>query len=284
MTRRAVAMDGEGRVAESFACRGCGYDLRGLTSDAACPECSRPVGGSIRGDELRFCQAAWLRRLALGASIMLIGLVSSVAGGIALGIALELAGAGRGALVGVAMGLAAIVAVGAWLLTTPEPGRDREGRCTSRRIARWCLVAQLPGQLVSLWIGAGSGAPISMTVSTALLVATELAIDATFVVGTVAGLVYLGALADRIPRPRVRRQLRIVAWGLGISSSVCLAMVTAVTVSLSGSAIGDLFEFLMFVGSVASIGLAVFGLWGLALFGMVGSTIGRIGREAIGGP
>ena len=50
-----LRLDAEGRVDEDITCRKCGYNLRGLPTDGACPECGSAVGHSTHGDLLRFC-------------------------------------------------------------------------------------------------------------------------------------------------------------------------------------------------------------------------------------
>ena len=56
---REVVFDEAGRIAEDLPCLRCGYNLRGLGSEAACPECASAVGQSIQGDLLRFCDPVW---------------------------------------------------------------------------------------------------------------------------------------------------------------------------------------------------------------------------------
>ena len=50
-----LRLDASGRLDEDIACRKCGYNLRGLNKDGACPECGTAVGRSTQGDLLRFC-------------------------------------------------------------------------------------------------------------------------------------------------------------------------------------------------------------------------------------
>lgn len=77
-----VQMDESGRIDEDLACRGCGYNLRGLTVEAACPECSASAGLSVRGDLLRFSDPAWVERLGRGMGWVIAGFISSVLVGI----------------------------------------------------------------------------------------------------------------------------------------------------------------------------------------------------------
>ncbi len=47
-------------------CLKCGYNLRGLVSSGACPECGTSTGLSLRGNLLRFGDPAWVASLAGG--------------------------------------------------------------------------------------------------------------------------------------------------------------------------------------------------------------------------
>ena len=75
-TRREVALDEHGNIAEDLECRGCGYNLQGRSPspdpENVCPECSMPIARSIRGDELRFCDPAWVSRIVRGLKLILI--------------------------------------------------------------------------------------------------------------------------------------------------------------------------------------------------------------------
>jgi len=53
-------------------CVSCGYNLRMLRSDGKCPECGGPVAAALRGRGLHYAKPQWVRRLALGATLMAI--------------------------------------------------------------------------------------------------------------------------------------------------------------------------------------------------------------------
>src|SRR5438876_719044 len=69
-------VDADGRVCVDAVCLGCGYNLRTLPEDAVCPECAQPVRRSLVGEQLTFAAPHWVRRLARGATLMLITVAS----------------------------------------------------------------------------------------------------------------------------------------------------------------------------------------------------------------
>ncbi len=71
-TARAIPLD------EDTACRGCGYNLRGLLTDGRCPECGAFVWLSTAGEQLKYANPAWLADVARGAKGMLVALSSVV--------------------------------------------------------------------------------------------------------------------------------------------------------------------------------------------------------------
>src|SRR5688572_4870184 len=113
----APPVDQNGLVTADVPCRGCSYNLRGLSLGGRCPECGFPVGQSIHGNLLRYCEPAWVDRLARGVNLILWGIlvwiVATIAGGV-LGATVHPWFEDIGLLLGGLVGLA-----GAWLLTTP---------------------------------------------------------------------------------------------------------------------------------------------------------------------
>jgi MFS family permease len=62
-------------------CYRCGYDLRGIADDAACPECGLLAERSRRvTDELHDTRPRWLRSLSRGVDLILIAIVALFAG------------------------------------------------------------------------------------------------------------------------------------------------------------------------------------------------------------
>ena len=67
-----------GMVGVDLTCITCMYNLRTLLFDAACPECGSPVAGSLQVEELRFCDAAWLRRIRKGLTIVVVSVLATI--------------------------------------------------------------------------------------------------------------------------------------------------------------------------------------------------------------
>ena len=59
-----------GVVTQDVYCFGCAYNLRGLSEEATCPECGRPVAATTQGQLAAIADPAWLKRLARGAGML----------------------------------------------------------------------------------------------------------------------------------------------------------------------------------------------------------------------
>jgi len=134
-------------VAESAAacvglhCRDCGYDLRGLSDDAACPECGLAVAESKRPGHLFHGPPAWLRRLRWGSLSLLVGVVCCAAAGMAEYSYLwfyVINGRVELTMIWVVQSgvLALLFGASYWLLTSPSLS-PRAGEEAERRLARW---------------------------------------------------------------------------------------------------------------------------------------------------
>ena len=208
-----LQLDEQGRLDEEIACRKCGYNLRGLLAEGACPECGTAVGRSTHGDLLRFCDPAWVGTLASGMNWIVAGLVCAVASvdvTILLGRAVGAAGVGAAPQwIGLAVGLVSLI--GYWKLTTPDPvSIDAERSITARSMVR---------------IAWGTSTAMSVFVATAVqagwigglglaMIAVGSVQHVIGLIGTFAVFVYARRLALRIPDERLARSTRIVMWGL----------------------------------------------------------------------
>ena len=57
---------------DATRCARCGYLLFGLADEQRCPECGFSVGASRQGPWLKFADPTWLRRLLIGAMIVMV--------------------------------------------------------------------------------------------------------------------------------------------------------------------------------------------------------------------
>ena len=188
-------------------CVGCGYDLRGLASDSACPECGEAVVHGL-GFDLTGADPVWLRRVLVGQTLMAIGLLLILVAPILLlgapivGVALAQAGmtnfdavfgaiAGVAALGGIAGGLGLIVGV---LFSTARDPRDSmtEKTWSRRNVTRVAVVIGVVACLVSV-----AGEWITMTGMSQVSTATALLAYYALFATALGILLIIGDLAHR---------------------------------------------------------------------------------------
>jgi hypothetical protein len=110
-------------VLEDLPCRSCSYNLRTQPMKGLCPECGTPVELSLRGELLRGADPDWVSRLRLGCELAMWGAVSLYI------IRIFWRGGFNTELIRLAA--TAVLAIGTWLLTAPDPsgiGEDRYGQ------------------------------------------------------------------------------------------------------------------------------------------------------------
>jgi hypothetical protein len=137
-------------------CYRCGYDLRGIGDEQACPECGLLARRSRRKtDELHDSRPRWLRGLSRGVKLILLSLLLPVPWDIvAQMLALQFASANPfnhptwipGIYLGGFCGIALLFFAGVWLLTrregyAPADSADRNLRISLRITAAAPLVA-----------------------------------------------------------------------------------------------------------------------------------------------
>ncbi len=238
---REVLLDEAGHVAESLSCRGCGYDLKGIAADGICPECASAVERSIHGDLLQFCDPAWLDRLGQGLLLIFVGIIAGTVLQIGIMIASVIAGVivamtgvpGAMTIVTVTGGLVmAIVTlvnvIGAWLVTTQDPGRtETEAQLSARNVARFAIMASLVAAPMQMLMGqtgtftGGGGTGLRAVDLMIMSVAAGTALLA--LVGWVAFYIYVRQVMLRVPLEKLARQVRIIMWGYAISTIISLA-------------------------------------------------------------
>lgn len=184
-------LDDDGTLAVERPCRQCGFLLKGLRPDGACPECGFSVARSLEENVLDHADPRWLRSVRRGIHTVLWTLLlgwllvfaASFAMMFAFGAFAGAGGPGTGGGTGGGAGAAggpnfaavfatagavqlvtglviAIVKVtGIWWYTTPDPGQPPSAdRGSGRTLARWCGFAAFPAALVAGWSSMGGGA------------------------------------------------------------------------------------------------------------------------------
>ena len=266
--RREVLVDENDRIDEHVDCRGCGYNLQGLMLQGKCPECSMPIARSIRGDELRFSDPAWVGSLARGVQFILIGFFTFLGFGIlyiigilvmsfsaAASTATTTGGTGGTTSVTVtampftltsyivmAFSLltlpSLIIIFGVWKLTTPDPGMvEREAPNCVRNVARWCILTMalsIPLTMMGLDTSTFVVTPIAISPTMQIVQFLGMGLGVITLAGYIAGLLFLSRIASRIPNPSLARQSKIVMWGYGITQGVNTVLGTIVLILMQG--------------------------------------------------
>lgn len=211
-----VQLDESGRLAMDLNCVKCGYNLRGLDPESACPECGTAIGRSLQGDRLCFRDPDWLEALVRGMNWIVASIVISIVIGCVgmpllgvLGAIATIAAKGNLFSVVLQTGMLMVSFIGYWWITTPDPGKSEpKDRTNARQVTRMAIVAkllltpavglayQLPAQLY----------PIGIVLSVIAMIAG--------VVSQFAVLIYARQIALRIPSEKLARHTRIVMWGL----------------------------------------------------------------------
>lgn len=193
-----VSLGPAGRIAHDIPCIHCGYNLRTLLADQACPECNQPVGESLRGDMLWFSNPAWLAKLAGGTAWLILGSALWLVFRFALELLLQqrLATGTMAPATVVFTGNAIFYAikmaefVGIWMVTRPDPRTlGNPSPLDARALARILLVATFLLSFVP-W----RAAPGSITSTILWLIPGMISLF-----GWICLYVHLARLARRIP-------------------------------------------------------------------------------------
>jgi len=200
----AVKLDEAGLIAEDLPCRHCGYNLRTLSPAVQCPECGTSVGRSVHGDYLRYADPAWVRGLAIGATLVFVATtLQTVYWAVVVGLTL------KGYLVPgwywmSTLVTSAIVGVGSWLITVPDPGSGGlDARDRTRRRARFFLVIGFALMTSSQFLGG---------LATGLWHALEIFAHLNLIAGVIALLSCVKELLLRIPDRVLARSLSRFTW------------------------------------------------------------------------
>ena len=243
--------DLQGHIDDDAPCLGCGYNLRGLDSGGACPECGVAIGRSVHGNLLRYASPGWVEQLVSGMNWIVAAIVLSVVlGGVM--------GNGSGQVTLVDLVVAVVSLVGYWKVTEPEPGRvEHEPQWSPRFLTRWTSVALVGirgADLVLLQLGPGA------------VLGSLLAEAVVAVVGTFATGYYAMSLASRLPDARLERQTHIVMWGMAIMGGlISLAVATLTAAEWGGAALAALEPWMTAAAVVVGLAWLVLLIWTLVL-------------------
>ncbi len=225
-------------------CRRCGYNLRGLTLGTVCPECRGAVSLSLRGDRLVFAPPEHVGRLARGSRLVALGVGLYVASMVlVMTVSISLAWGGQSGQVSVIyrwfsilsglipLGCAALLAVGWWIMTSPDPGRLEGSRDSRSRLwARWSLAAMVLASVSMFALSAiapGGGAPGAGP----FVILPALLLMALWLAHYYAGLVYTRGLIRRSPPSRLMGVTTLLLWapvayvGSLFAGALCLPII-----------------------------------------------------------
>lgn len=196
-----LCLDEAGRVRLDLRCRSCGYNLRTLARDDACPECARRADESLRDDLLIFSDRVWLLRVRRGVLLVPITAIAMIVLVVLSGLLPNAILPGGFAVIFLCLGLAA------WLVTSPEP---RERGPAARVAARFLLVTSAVLHAVALafviMVRFTGGSPGTRT-DTILTVALVLGC-----IGLMPLFVYVTRCTRRIPDDGLTLATKIAAW------------------------------------------------------------------------
>jgi hypothetical protein len=213
----------DSRIAIDLPCIRCGYNLRTLRADGACPECGESIGRSTSGEFLRLAPPDWVHALAAGTLI-----VTLVLGGV-IGIAVTalferfLSTPSPLALFlscGSVLALAApiLLIMGTVGMTIPDPSAEgRPEGLTARRLARWCAAGF--GVALTLLFTLAPVSPEVVLIPGLVLCVASLALLPP------ALLRHLHNLLQRVPSPNLARISAWLIWPvLGVEFVAALAV------------------------------------------------------------
>lgn len=243
-------VDSNGCLIADLSCRRCGYNLRGLREEGACPECGSAVGLSTRGNFLRFADPKWVETIAKGIRIILWGILVSIFGNCIAG-GLSQASPGMAPAAPVLALLASLVGLfGAWLLTEPDPshvGEDRTAR--ARRITRVALLLGVVAGLLGILEQVLPNDPAMHAVFGLITIAVGL----FTIVGEFYKFVYLEHLASRVPDDLLVKRARVLRWAFVICTSALVVggVTVAVGSATQSSAFAVIGGFFAIFGGIA---------------------------------
>jgi len=274
----APYLDEQSHLLDEIPCRKCGYTLRGLKIQDVCPECATPVGRSVRGDLLRYCDPEWVALLVRGMNWIACAIVAGFMLGCFAGpFARYMPSTVWSIAVYLRMGWLALAIstmrlYGYWLLTTPDPGNVKVDN--GMNIRRFIRLAQFMD-----CVGSVMGHRV-LTANPFLWSAVYRLIQCIPVAGTWCVFIYARRLALRIPDESLARSTRIVMWGLGITMSVVAGSAALVAFARALSAVAPGISMSRLTIRDVPVFLVIFGICSLALIARYRRAFIRVAANA----
>lgn len=206
------------RVGEARYCIKCAYALVGLPVDGDCPECATPVELSLREQTLANAAPEYLQSLASGLSLVLNGILLMIMvaiGAMVLGFASGGSPSVVLALQFVSLGVSAMILLGYWKFTQPDPGQVAlEANNSARSVIRVTVVAQVFVALADLIIDLASSSATG-TASTFVLILSAAVLLSTLALWAVqffAVMRYTRWIATRVPDAFIMKRTKRYMW------------------------------------------------------------------------
>lgn len=284
--------DEQGHLISDLPCVDCGYNLRTLTVDAMCPECGSAVKMSADRHYLADGDLSWLKSIRKGTRLIIAMPLISVLGSILFVILFALSGESIGSsqmIISAGAGIISLLwdlgikvlwVLSFWWFTTPEPNREERLFWTARRLVRWtsvyammiqigtmlltAVLTQIDGPVGGLWMLSGS---VVFSAMVALI-------------GTLALIRYLGALALRVPAPKLasfsRNLFRLAIFVI----SMAIASVVVLWVESSSGVVNAMFT--VQPGNAAGVGAAGMRAAGVGVPGVAFTFVHMLGGCSAG--
>ncbi len=254
-----LVLDQSQVIDHDLPCRQCGYNLRGMAADKLCPECGTEVGRSLLGDQLRYSEPRWVRKLARGLRwifISVIMLLLMIASGMLMLPIMIFLGDQFGLIpfFMAALGLLMFVCpvcylLGVWFLTSREPLVIEPSELNVRSILRWSVVlAVLTGFINTMLLG-------SVSITSGIFSYVPLVMH---VVGAILLFIYTRRLALRAPDYELASQTRNVMWGLTVTFVGIVGFQMLETVLSGPTTSNNIVMWLSIPVCMLTIGLLVF--------------------------
>jgi hypothetical protein len=217
----------DGVVRTPWYCMKCGYLLVGLPSNGRCPECATEVALSLREPGLANASPEYLASLRKGLSLVLNGILLMVASTAGFVLASILVSTALGIVdlvhTGIGLGVSAMLYVGYWHLTAPDPAQVANERAsTARNVVRVAVLVMAALGVVQLMLQV-----VSPTMGVVVSPLGLLLMGALGLVGVVAWAVqyfammrYVRWLAGRVPDAFIVARTKRYMWLLPVLTTV----------------------------------------------------------------